>query len=67
MSGKRFRIGDLKPLLPNSDSLVPMLKELEKETLELKKGFTEKDCGLENICDDIIECCNKYKYRATQN
>jgi hypothetical protein len=65
--GKKFKVGDLKPLLPNSNELKKMLRELEIETIDFKKGLDEyKEGGLINICDDILECVNKYKYRITQ-
>lgn len=65
--GEHFKIGDLKPMLPNAHQLIPMLKELEGEAREMKKKLSEdKDAGLINILDDLIECVNKYKYRATQ-
>lgn len=66
-SGKKFKIGDLKPMLPNSEALMPMLRELEKEIIDMKKSLDEyKDGGLINVCDDLLEMCNKYKYRSTQ-
>ena len=39
--GKKFKIGDLKPLLPNSEALMPMLRELEKEVIDMKKSLDE--------------------------
>lgn len=67
MSGEHFKIGDLKPMLPHSTSLIPMLKELETEILEMEESLTnKKDAGLINILDEMIENCNKYKYRASQ-
>lgn len=67
MSSEHFKIGDLKPMLPHSTSLIPMLKELESEILEMEDSLTnKKDAGLINILDEMIEKCNKYKYRATQ-
>jgi hypothetical protein len=67
MAGEHFKIGDLKPMLPHSTSLIPMLKELETEILELKDSLTSsKDDGLMNILDEMLENCGKYKYRATQ-
>ena len=65
--GTHFKIGDLKPLLPNAEKLLAMLNELENETIALESKLTnKKDVGLVNILDDIVECCNKYKYRSTQ-
>jgi DNA-binding ferritin-like protein len=67
MSGEHFKIGDLKPMLPHSTSLIQMLKELETEILEMEESLTnKKDAGLINILDEMIEKCNKYKYRASQ-
>lgn len=67
MEGTKFPIGKLLPMLPNSTNLVGMLKELEKDVLDLKKKLTgPENGGLFNILDDIQECANKYKYRATQ-
>jgi DNA-binding ferritin-like protein len=67
MSGEHFKIGDLKPMLPHATSLIPMLKELEKEIIEMEDSLTsKKDNGLINILDEMLENCNKYKYRATQ-
>ena len=67
MSSEHFKIGDLKPMLPHSTSLIPMLKELESEILEMEDSLTnKKDAGLINILDEMIEKCNKYKYRASQ-
>ena len=67
MAGEHFKIGDLKPMLPHSTSLIPMLKELEKEIIELEESLTmDKYNGLINILDDMLENCGKYKYRASQ-
>jgi len=65
MEGKHFRIGDLLPVLPNSESLLPMLRELEDDIKDIKKK-TVNDDGLNNILDEMLETCNKYKYRSTQ-
>ena len=67
IEGKHFKVGTLKPMLPNSETLLPMLKELEKEVIDMKKTLTDgKESGLINVLDDLLENCNKYKYRATQ-
>ena len=67
MAGEHFKIGDLKPMLPHSTSLIPMLKELEIEIIELKESLTSsKDDGLMNVRDEMLENCGKYKYRASQ-
>lgn len=67
MEGVHFRVGDLKPMLPHATSLIPMLKELEKEVVDMEQKLTNKlDAGLINILDELLENCNKFKYRATQ-
>lgn len=67
MEGKKFPIGKLLPMLPNSTDLVSMLKELEADVIDFKKKLNgAKDGGLFNVLDDLQELTNKYKYRATQ-
>ena len=66
MEGKHFKIGDLIPYLPNSENLISMLKELEDEIFAMKKKLTEKESGIINILDEMLEKCGKYKYRTTQ-
>lgn len=67
MEGKHFEIGKLLPMLPNAKDLFGMLKEFEKDILDMKKKLDgDENGGLFNILDDMQECCNKYKYRATQ-
>jgi hypothetical protein len=67
MSGEHFPLGKLLPMLPNAKDMIGMLKELEKDVLDLKKKLTgPENGGLSNILDDMQEFCNKYKYRATQ-
>lgn len=67
LGGVHFKIGDLKPMLPNAEELIPMLKELEKEVIEMEGKLTAKnEAGLVNVLDDLLENCNKFKYRATQ-
>ena len=67
ITNNKFKVGDLKPMLPNNTDLKKMLQEFEKETIDFKKGLDEyKEGGLINICDDILECVNKFKYRTTQ-
>ncbi len=67
MEGVHFQVGKLLPMLPNATDLSAMLKELENDVLDMKKRIDgPKNGGLFNILDDIQECCNKYKYRATQ-
>ena len=68
IEGVHFKIGDLKTLLPHSTALIPMLKEMEKEILEMEDSLTSKsDNGLINVLDELLENCNKFKYRATQD
>lgn len=68
MSGEHFPLGKLLPMLPNSKELIPMLKELEKDILDMKsKASDERSAGLMNILDEALENCNKFKYRATQS
>ena len=67
IEGKKVKIGQLMPMLPNAENLISMLKELEGEVISMKKKMDDyKEGGLINIIDDILELCNKYKYRATQ-
>lgn len=67
MDGEHFKVGDLKPMLPNSEKLQEMLKELEGEIVAIEEKLTDKkDGGLINVLDDLLENCNKFKYRATQ-
>ena len=67
ITGKKVKIGDLKPMLPHATKLKDMLKELADETMEMKDNFDGYHfSGLENICDDIMEMCGKYMYRTTQ-
>ena len=65
--GKKIGINDLKPLLPNAESLDKMLDELIGETIQMKSGPTKATFdGLNSILDDIIATGQKYKYRSTQ-
>ena len=66
LSDSHFKIGDLVPYLPNSLTLIPMLKELEKDIIDFRKTLKENEWALTNIIDDMLEFCGKYKYRATQ-
>ena len=67
LTGVHFKIGDLKPMLPHSTSLIPMLKELETDILDMEESLNESSyAGLVNVLDDMLENCGKYKYRATQ-
>ena len=54
-------------MLPNATELKAMLKELETDILDMKKkAEDDKSGGLMNILDEMLENCNKFKYRATQ-
>lgn len=66
-TGKRIKIGNLKPMLPNSTSLLPLLSELSKETSEFLKHnlLSVSDGGGVDILNQLLEEINKYKYRAT--
>jgi hypothetical protein len=65
--GEKVKVGDLKPYLPNAESLKPMLKELVGETVAMKKRLgKDSEAGLCNILDDIIASAQKYMYRTTQ-
>lgn len=67
MEGKHFEIGKLLPMLPNAKDLLGMLKEFEKDILDMSDKCASKDkAGLANILDEMLENCNKFKYRATQ-
>jgi hypothetical protein len=67
MSGEHFQLGKLLPMLPKAKELLPMLEELEKDILNMKKNASsDEESGLMNILDEMLECCNKFKYRATQ-
>ena len=66
LEGKHFKIGDLVPYLPNAESLMPMLLELENDIKTFRKTLKENEYGLTNVLDDMLEACGKYKYRSTQ-
>lgn len=66
LSDSHFKIGNLKPYLPNSNDLKAMLNELEKDILDFRKTLKENEYGLTNVLDDMLESCGKYKYRCTQ-
>ena len=64
---EEFKIGDLKPLLPNAEDLRGMLNELENDVLDMQdKLESGKESGLLAICDELIEMCCKYRYLAKQ-
>ena len=67
IEGKHFPIGKLLPMLPNAETLPAVLKELEKDVLDMKSKCNDTtESGLRNILDEMMQCVNKYKYRATQ-
>lgn len=67
IEGKHFQIGKLLPMLPNSESLPSLLKELEKDILSMKKKCNDTtESGLINVLDEMMQQVNKFKYRATQ-
>lgn len=67
LSETHFKVGKLVPYLPNSENLKSMLKELQDEVIDFKKTLKDNESGLINVLDDMLECCGKYRYRATQN
>lgn len=68
MDGKHFQLGKLLPMVPNAESFMPMLLELEKDIVKMKKACSSDYCGgLSNILDEMLTLVNKYKYRSTQN
>ena len=65
--GEKIKVGELKPYLPDAEELRPMLKELLRETVTIKKRLNkDEEAGLCNILDDIIAGAQKYLYRSTQ-
>lgn len=65
--GEKIKVGDLMPLLPNSEELIPMLKEMEDDTNKMKKQFNKEDNGGQiRVLNSLLEKINKYKYKATQ-
>lgn len=67
LSGEKFKIGDLIPMVPDTEELIPMLKEMNDEVKDFKKELSEDEDGpVTNILDDLLEAINKYRYRATQ-
>lgn len=67
ITGEHFQIGKLLPMLPNANALQSVLKEFEKDILDMKKSINDTtESGLSNILDEMMEIVNKYKYRATQ-
>ena len=62
MEGVHFRMGDLKPMLPRAESLIPMLKELEGEIIDIEGKLTDKkEVGLINVIDEMVENGNILK------
>lgn len=67
IEGKHFQVGNLRPLLPNSETLFGVLKEFEFDIIVMKKKCDSiNESGLSNILDEMMQFINKYKYRVTQ-
>lgn len=65
--GKKIGVNDLKPLLPNSETIEPMLKELQKETIDFKKTLKrDEESGLANLLDEVIASAQKFIYLSKQ-
>lgn len=64
---KHFPIGRLLPMVPNAESFLSMLKEFEKDVLNLLSKLKQRnEAALTNVLEDMLTCTNKYKYKATQ-
>ena len=64
---EKVKVGDLKPYLPNAESLKPMLKELVDETIAMEKSLNkDTEAGLRSVLEEIICQANKFMYRTTQ-
>lgn len=63
----RFGLGDIKAMLPNAKTPTEMLKELESDTIDMKKTIGDgiEMSGLQNILDDLLESINTYQYLIT--
>lgn len=63
----RFGIGTLKAMLPHAENTEDMIKELETDTINLKKAIGDniEYNGLQNILDDMLESINSYAYLRT--
>lgn len=62
----RIGIGDLKTLLPSSNNLKDVLKEMDSDVEKFKEDIEKLEkyncSGLLNILDDFSESINKWKY-----
>lgn len=65
--GEKFRTGELKTMLPESDTLKTLLDEMENDIISFIEeiGDDKKLDGIINIIDDFLEDINKWKYLAT--
>ena len=65
--GEKFRTGELKTMLPESDTLKTLLDEMENDIISFIEeiGDDKKLDGIVNIIDDFLEDINKWKYLAT--
>lgn len=66
-TGIKFKIGDLKALLPEAKDTKGMLDELEHDVLNYKHivGEDLKASAFHNILDDFLTDIYKWKYLAT--
>lgn len=65
--GEKFGKGDLKTMLPQSEELEGLLKELEKDVNEFDKEVGEEAGfgGIHNVIDDFLSSINKWQYLET--
>ena len=67
MEGKKFEIGKLLPLVPNSKDFKQILVEFEQDVIKMKKNASDaKYGGIDSVLNDMLKLANKYKYRSTQ-
>lgn len=66
--GERFKIGELKSLLPNSRETKELLKELQKDVKDFRKHYSsgnDEDYGVCNIIDDFLSKVHTWQYLET--
>ena len=65
--GERFKVRELKTLLPEATNVIALLKEMENDAFAFLTviGDDKRLGGLHNILDDFLESINKWKYLAT--
>ena len=65
--GEKFGKGDLKTMLPQSEELEGLLKELEKDVNEFEEsiGGEHGFGGVYNVVDDFLSSINKWQYLET--